>query len=294
MHAVHHVAARTRARASSPFTSLAIFGSAFLLIGIGFGIWFDSHHAGQQSWVTLAKFGASLCVYALTMHWLILQVRHDSQFMRQAAVFASVGGTGVLFCHFIHALLASFLPNSQAQCDHLTHLARLAIVPPTLYIAVSFRAVLKEPTISSALKRSLLWATGLALIGCVPALLILLLELSSGIAAAQALSTKNSHESLKLAHFIGLHALQILPIFCWLASTKRLPTARVAESIDWLGLVILALIALLTIKGVLSQAVLAPGPLTFLIGVVVAFGLQKCLILLIWQNPHQNWQASGS
>jgi hypothetical protein len=50
----------------------------------------------------------------------------------------------------------------------------------------------------------------------------------------------------------------------------------------------------LAIKGVLSQAVLAPGPLTLLIGGFVVFGLQKGLLLLIWQNPHQNWQTNGS
>ncbi len=294
MHAVHFAAARKSARASLPLTLLAILGSAFFLIGIGFGTWFDSQHAGRQSWVTLAKFGASLCAYAITMQWLALQIRQDSQFMRLAAVLASLGGMAVLFFHFVHALLASYCPCSQAQCDLLTHLARLAIVPPTLYIGVSFRAVLKEPAISSALKRSLLWATGLALIGCVPALLMLLPELFHGSPFWQALSAKNSHESLKLAHFTGLHALQILPIYCWLVSARKFPTARQAELIDSMGLVILTLTVLLAIKGVLAQAVLAPGPLTLLIGGFVAFGLQKVLILLTLQNLHQNWQTNGS
>lgn len=294
MHAVHYVTARTLTRASLPFTSLAIFSSAFFLIGIGFGLWFDSQHAFQQSWVTLAKFGASLCAYSITMQWLALQIGQNSHSMRFAAVLASIGGTVVLFSHFIHALLASFCPDSQAQCDLLTHLARLAIVPPTLYIAASFRAVLKEPSISNALKRSLLWATGLALIGCLPAILMLLPEFFHGIPALQALSSKNSHEDLKLAHFTGLHALQMLPIYCWLVSARKIPSLQQAELIDSMGLVILALIVLLAIKGVLSQPLLGPGPLTLLIGGFVAFGLQKNLILLICQNPHQNWQTNGS
>lgn len=123
---------------------------------------------------------------------------------------------------------------------------------------------------------------------------MLLPEISHGSPALQALATKNSHESLKLAHFTGLHALQVLPICCRLLSARKYPALQQVEFIDSLGLVILALIVLLAIKGVLSQAVLAPGPLTLLIGGFVVFGLQKGLLLLIWQNPHQNWQTNGS
>ncbi len=279
-------------RMSIPFACLAIAGAISFFVGITFGLWFDTLHAGQKAWVTLAKFGASLGTYAVTMQWLLFYVRRNLPLVRFSSIAACLGGVLVLMFLFIEALAATF--NAPAtELAVLTHLARMAIIPPTVLLTVSFKAVLEDTSHPSVLRAGLFWATGLAVLGCVPAVLMLIPEAFPGISALQTLTTKESHEILKTSHFIGLHALQIMPIYCWLVSSKNLPTDRQLTLVNSVGWALAALVGILTVKGLMAETLMAASGLTVLLGGVVAFGIQKTLSILISGNPLQIWQGEN-
>ena len=277
---------------SIPLACLAIASAIFFVVAIAFGLWFDTLQTAQKSWVNLAKFGASLCTYAVTMRWLLFYVRKNLQLVRFSSIAACVGGFLVLLFLFIEAMVAT-LYGASAQGAIFSHLARLAIIPPTSLLVVSFRAILDDSEASPVLRAGLLWATGLAVFGCVPAVLMLIPEAFPGIPAFQALSTKASHEILKTSHFVGLHALQIMPIYCWMVSGKNLPYSRQIALVNAVGFVLAGLVGILSVKGILGETLMAPGGLTAALGVFVAFGLQKSFQILTCGNALQIWQSEN-
>jgi hypothetical protein len=78
---------------------------------------------------------------------------------------------------------------------------------------------------------------------------------------------------LRIAHFVGLHALQVLPLFGWLLGRRRfnvLPTRHRVALVWTVSLAYLGLIGLLTWQALRAQPLLAPDTLT----------LQVCAVLL--------------
>jgi len=98
---------------------------------------------------------------------------------------------------------------------------------------------LKE-SISPALRLALLWATGLALFGCLPGVLMLF-EMSKHDAVL---------DSLRLAHFVGLHTLQLMPLAYFVVAKRNPSIKRQITAINTLGYLLLVLIAALTIGSI--------------------------------------------
>jgi hypothetical protein len=75
---------------------------------------------------------------------------------------------------------------------------------------------------------------------------------------------------LRVPHFIGLHALQLLPLFAWVLERRRRPASTrlvVAAGAGWLGLIGLTLWQALR-----GQPLVAPDAATLLALVVLAAG----------------------
>lgn len=263
----------------APLTFLAGFSAFFFLLGGVCCLFFDKYQSEHQAWITLAKFGASLCTYAVTMNWMTDYMRCGEKLKRRATLAAVGGSVLVLLSLFTHAALLTALPSLNDSFSVCTTLARLAIVPPTAFIVVAFKTILTDLTAPTALRRSLLWATGLAILGCLPAILMLLPEMIRS-STLHVFAAKNAHESLKVAHFIGLHALQFLPICCWFVSVKGASLERQTEVIDSAGQMIFSLTFVLMFKGILNEAVIAPGILTSMMVAITA--LTACRMMMVF------------
>ncbi|MBA4079096.1 MAG: hypothetical protein C0508_28960, partial [Cyanobacteria bacterium PR.023] len=125
------------------------------------------------------------------------------------------------------------------QTSLLVAIGRLAILLPTTLIVIVFRLLLKE-SISPALRLALLWATGLALFGCLPGVLMLF-EMSKH---------DDVLDSLRLAHFVGLHTLQLMPLAYFVVAKRNPSIKRQITAINTLGYLLLVLIAALTIGSI--------------------------------------------
>lgn len=216
---------------------LAAISLVFLLIALGQYLGFVGVDAtAQQSAIKLGKFSASLAIYAATMLWLLRQLSSADKMLTWAAASACLGGVSELSTLLIQTLAPSW------QSSALVVISRIAILPPTFLIIVTFKLLFKED-MPQALRRALLWATGLTIFGCLPGVLMLI-EISHHQSSYGLVELGG----LKLAHFIGLHTLQLMPMAHFLVSKQICNREKQIKAIDRIGLALLALIALLTIS----------------------------------------------
>lgn len=213
---------------------LATISLLFFLIALGQCLSFAGVEK-QLGYIKLARFSASLTIYAVTMFWLLKQLTSARPILAWAAIGACLGGTLELSTLLIQALAPSW------QSTALLTISRLAILPPTVLMLVAFRQLLNE-SIPRALRSALLWATGLAIFGCLPGALMLI-----EISQHQSSSALSLPSGLKLAHFIALHTLQLMPMAYFLISKLITSEDKQIKVIDSIGLVLLVLIALLTL-----------------------------------------------
>lgn len=203
----------------------------FLLVALGqSSIGTD---AADLGYIKLAKFSASLAIYAMTMFWLLKQVRGGGKLLDWAATAACFGAVLELTTLLIQAAYHGW------QTSLLVAIGRLAILLPTALIVIVFRLLLKE-SIAPALRLALLWGTGLALFGCLPGVLMLF-EMSKHDAV---------FDSLRLAHFVGLHTLQLMPLAYFVVAKRSSSIKRQIMTINSLGYLLLVLIAALTIGSI--------------------------------------------
>ncbi|MBP9091618.1 hypothetical protein KBI23_11350 [bacterium] len=239
------------AQQETPLRLLAAISLTFLLIAIGQYLSFAGLDSKQLGYIKLAKFSASLAVYAVTMYWLLKQLTSHRPILAWAAIGACLGGTLELSTLMIQALEPTW------QSTTLLTIGRLAILPPTFFIIVIFKQLLRE-SLPRPLRSALLWATGLAIFGCLPGGLMLI-----EISQHQSSSVLGLSSGLKLAHFIALHTLQLMPMAYFLISKQTTRIDQQIKVIDGIGLVLLALIALLTLTSTTE------GTQTIAIGILI-------------------------
>jgi hypothetical protein len=90
---------------------------------------------------------------------------------------------------------------------------------------------------------------------------------------------------LRVAHFVGLHALQTLPLFGWLFTRQRALgplTANDRLALVWTsGLSYLGLVVLLAWQALRGESVVHPGPETLATAAVLAASAATSIIIVV-------------
>jgi len=236
-----------------------------------------------ESWIKLTKFSLSFCTYAVVMEWLSKQFFEHSRVFLWSSRSACVGAIVELTILFTRALLSFHnLADSLLFLSSTTLILRLAILPATALIAVTFVLVWKQSSTSAVLRSGLLWATGLALVGCIPALFLLAGSDSPASSLRHTglplLGWSTTGGDLRIAHFLGVHSLQLMPAVTWLAlkSEDKMSRTRQMRFVSNIGFLLLSAIILLTVQGLLGESLFAPNALTCTV-VLISFSA-VCLI----------------
>jgi hypothetical protein len=235
-----------------------------------------------------AKFAVSTGIYALTFGWLLTHLRGRATLVRRVATITAV----VLALEV--ALIA--LQAGRGTTSHFNQTTTLngwitlstGVAILTLWVAsiVVAVAVMRQRFESPALSASLRWGLGVTILGAAVGIYMAaptssqMDTLRTGVRPAYigahsvggadggpgvpVVNWSTEHGDLRVPHFVGLHALQVLPLLGWaLARSRRRSDAERARLLHVAGASYAGLTAVLFWQALRGQPVLEPDALTW-------------------------------
>jgi hypothetical protein len=244
---------------------------------------------GAPAWLKPAKFAISISVYSFTFLWLLSYIQGRPRLVRLVA-----NVTALAFIVEMILIVVQVVRGTTSHFNIATAFDAAIFSTMGLFIVVAWvmsliaavlliRQRLPDPAYAWALRLGLL----LSLVGAAIGFLMTTptgAQLDAAM-AGQGMPLSGAHSvgvadggaglplvgwsttggDLRVAHFVGLHALQLLPLAGWLLSrprTRRLGTRQRLALVWAAGLGYLALIALLTWQALRGQPLIAPDGIT--------------------------------
>jgi len=270
------IAAELRARNETLFAvalanaALVVLFSALLLVD-------GRTLLGRNVWTKPWKFAASIAVFTATVGWLLPSLELCEHFKRRVTAVISV--TMLLEITLISVQAARVVPshfNQSTPVDGaIFGIMGTAITINTLVVAVVLWRVVRSPP---SLSPAYLWSVRLGLLVFVLASLEGWLMVANGGHAVGApadapglplLNWSLAGGDLRVAHFIGLHALQVLPLVGYLtARSGRLSGRTPLVAVGLAGLGYSALTGATFVQALLGVPLVAslPGASTLAVG----------------------------
>ena len=250
---------------------------------------------GAPAWLKPMKFGVSVTLYLLTIRWMLGVVEGHRRLLAVIAAVMLVGLSAELVgidlqvirgttSHFNESTVFDATVYS-AMGGLITFVFAVTVVAAVLVIRT--RGV--DPTIAAGMR----WGLVLALIGMAEAVLMTVnfgwadggghtVGGPDGGPGLPITDWSTLHGDLRIGHFVGLHALQALPILAFLlarlpalAARTRTRLLTVAAS-GWLGLLLIV-----TWQALRGQALLSPDAATLVAAGALALGVLLATVLVL-------------
>ncbi len=302
-------------RSNQGLTVLVVV-SLVLIVGSSLGLLLDPRSTellGTPAWAKSFKFSVSTLLYGLGLLW-ILGLAQNRTATRMGGLIGWVLSfeLGLIVIQATRATPMHFnytSPFNTALWAIMTVGIGVMMVGFLVLVVQVWRTIRTEPVVATAIRLGLLvTAIGLAQGNLMPAPTQAQLE---AITAGQTLAMlgahtvgsnsqtpdngaglpllgwSTTHGDLRIGHFVGIHALQLIPLFgLWLARRRGLEQAK-KLGLLWIGaLGYLGLMLLVTWQALRGQPLLRPDSQTLLVlGLVLATALVSSLGVL--------WQAKG-
>jgi hypothetical protein len=264
---------------------------------------------GAPAWMKPAKFAISIAIYAFTLIWLLTFIKGH----RRLVALVS-WGTALAFVVEMIAIIGQVARGTTSHFNVATPFD--AAVWRTMGAAVVGLWLLNLLTAILLLRQRLpqpAFAWGLrlgVLIAAVGMALAFLMTQptpaqEAAAAAGQGMPIAGAHAvgvkdgglglpvvgwsteggDLRVAHFVGLHGMQVLPLLGWLAASWRAPWLRSRHRVALVGiggLGYLGLVLLLTWQALRGQPLIAPDALTLAaLAALLAAGGGSALAVLL-------------
>lgn len=262
---------------------------------------------GQPAWLKPAKFAISIVFYAFSLLWLLGFVRGHRRLVKTISgvtAAALVGEMVIIVLQVVRGTTSHFnvsTPLDGALWSAMGVMIVLVWLANLAAAVLLLRQRLPDRTLAWGLRFALL----VSLLGMAVAF-PMTVPTSEQIARAGAgggMPTAGAHTmgapdggpglpvvgwsteagDLRPAHFVGLHALQALPLAAWLISRRRsLGAGHQTALVCTTGAAYAGLVLLLTWQALRGQPLIAPdaATLTALFGLLAAAGLSVAGILL--------------
>ncbi len=254
-------------------TALTVFSLSVLFISL-MGLCLDHRLImAEHPWIKPVKFSASLATYGITMYWLGRYLLNHATAFRKVCIASLVGTICELSIILIQVLRGA--PNhfhSGSNVDNvMSWLAALAIMPVAYSMIAVFMMLIREPHLPRVLGCALRWGVFLSVVGCIPGFMMLapdtvllsahhiiprLHQANQGIPF---LGWSTITGDLRVAHFVGIHALQFFPLVA-LAVMKlfsKFSITRQELLVGNIGVTYLGVIALLTRQALIAEPLVA-------------------------------------
>ena len=288
-----------RRRLQTADRTLMLFGTVMLLVlaATSAGLLLDPRViTGAPAWLKPAKFAISIAVYSFTLAWLLSFVEGHRLLVRLVASVTAVTlgielliiGLQVLRGTTSHFNMAT--PLDAALWGTMGGMIALTWLANAVAALLLLRQRCADPAFAWSLRLGLL----LSLVGMAVAVPMAVLGAHTigapdGGPGLPLVGWSTVAGDLRVAHFVGLHALQLLPLLGWLLARPglALPVRHrralvVAAALGYLGLTLL-----LTAQAVRGQSVVAPDMTTLTLAAAVIVALSLATGAILWDLRRQ-------
>lgn len=296
---------------------LFISGLFTVLMGAFFiaGIFFDSRYiTGAPAWLKLAKFAISVIIYTFTMLWFLSFVDTSRRWRKR---LVNVLGW-IIVATFTAEWIAMITQVLRGTTSHFNVSSPLnAALWSVMAIAIMILFVTNIVIAILLLRQrftSPVFAWGLRL-----GMIITVIGLGEGYlmtdpTAQQMAAWKNGEAvtivgahsvgvkdggpglpglnwstvggDLRIGHFVGMYALQVLPFVAWFVSRRKKLSTRQAVQLVWTaGLGYLGLVALVTWQALRAQPIIAPDSLTIAVFSGIVFAVLLTMFTITRSSP---------
>lgn len=242
--------------------------------------------AGQAAWLKPAKFAVSIALYTGTLAWLLSYIEGRPRLVKAIAGVTSVGLTIEIVAMAIQAargVRSHFNVGTPFDATVFSVMGTTILVVWVFGVVTAgllWRQRLADDALWSALRFGLVISlAGAALGGLMPRPTPAQLEqmqhgpppevgahavgVADGGPGLPIAGWSTEGGDLRVPHFVGLHALQLLPLLSWaLARRRRLSDGARAWLVRIAGVTLSGVVAALTWQALRGESVVAPGALT--------------------------------
>ncbi|MDR6906400.1 hypothetical protein J2X63_002086 [Agromyces sp. 3263] len=284
----------TPPRLSSPRPSTAAVARAVLAAGAGLsaaafviaivGLVVDQTViTGAPAWMKPAKFAFSIAVFLLTLRWILSYVRgHDRLLAVLGTVItvALVAEIALVEMQVLRGTTSHY--NEATDFDAAVFYAMGGIVSLVVIATIAAGVLaLRQRGLDPGLATGLRWGIGISVLGMLSALAMIFntgwndsgghtVGAADGGAGMPITGWSLEHGDLRIGHFVGLHALQLLPLLAWaLLRWTRLDATTRARLLAVAGATYTAVVLLVIWQAMRGQSVVRPDGATL----AVAAGL---------------------
>jgi len=246
---------------------LAAFGLISLVLAVT-GLCLDPRStADAYLWIKPCKFSISIATYAISLLWLSGYVKGHAKLLRATAIAACVGGglelSGILLQTLLGIKLHFDTTTAESLC--ISMVVRFAILPVALAAFIIYCLLAKQRNLPPVVGLAMKWGMLLTIVGFIPGMMMLMPGLVPGHAhGVPLLGWSTVSGDLRAAHFVGIHALQLLPIIgclikrhCW-----RLTTRQQESLVSNAGGTYFSIFSLLCWQALRSESLFPPSALT--------------------------------
>ncbi|GHO53375.1 hypothetical protein KSB_18500 [Ktedonobacter robiniae] len=262
------------------------------LLAAGVGLIVDHRViTGAPAWVKPAKFAISFSIYCFTFVWLLTFVQRWKKLVALVTAVSTIGVIGEMGLIVLQVVRGVASHFNRATTFDSTIYSTMGTFAVLLWVGAFLTAILLlfERRTEKALLWSLLLGLVIAMVGMYVGVMMTqptAMQLAAKH-AGHALLISGAHSvdapdsspglpflgwstvggDLRIAHFVGLHALQVLPLVGWLLSGQRFSCLRIGHRVAliWtISLGYLGLVASLLWQALRGQSLIAPDALTWL------------------------------
>jgi hypothetical protein len=265
---------------------------------------------GVPAWLKPAKFAISISIYSFTFLWLLGYIQGHPRLVRLAAVVTAIG-----FVAEMVVIAGQVLRGTTSHFNLATPLDGFLFERMRDFIIAVFlmnllagilllRQRLTDPVFATALRLGLF----ISLIGMGVAILMVVpipaqrpafdagfggahtIGLPDGGPGLPVVGWSTAGGDLRAPHFVGLHALQIMPLLGWLLSRRRFDALGVRGrlALVWTaGLTYLGLILILTWQALRGQPLIHPDPTTLTALVLLAAAAALVVLAVIIRSQRR-------
>jgi hypothetical protein len=261
----------------------------------------DRRLLGVSVWLKPWKFAVSIALYALTIAWMVTLVGRGARLARAAASGAAVAlGVEITLITFQAARGVPSHFNTQTALDaRVFNLMGASI----LLVWVATGVLAGQRLADRVLAAGLGWGLAVSLVGMIVAVLMInpvnqwVQQLShgppplldgghtvGGVDGGPGVPVANWSTragDLRAPHFVGIHALQLLPLWAWLLSRhgRRLGGGRQVGLVHLAGVAYLGVVVLLTWQALRGEPVTRPGVATLVAAGLLVAGTAAAVFL---------------